>query len=72
MNEFIEVEIIKDKCVGIHECGKCVRVCPVSIFEASGGQLFVVGQNQDECILCDICLQECAPGAINILRLYER
>jgi len=71
MSEFIEVQINNDKCVGINKCGSCVRVCPVSIFEVSEGQPFVVGQNQDECILCDICLQECEPEAINILRLYE-
>ncbi len=71
MSEFINVEINMNKCAGINKCGQCVVVCPVSIFETSGDQPFVVEQNQDECTLCDLCLKECTPNAIYIRRLYE-
>ncbi len=48
----------------------CVRVCPVNIFEKDGQRPRVVAANEDECILCDQCRQECAPGAITIGKKY--
>lgn len=71
MSEFINVEIHMNKCVGITKCGQCVRVCPVNIFEAKGDQPCVVEQNEDECTLCNLCLAECTPNAIDIHKLYE-
>jgi NAD-dependent dihydropyrimidine dehydrogenase PreA subunit len=54
----------------MRECGKCVQLCPVNIFEAQGDQPLVVGENQDECILCDQCLKACTPDAIALHKLY--
>jgi len=71
MSEFIRVEIHMEQCVGITECGLCVRVCPVNIFEDEEGRPLIVEQNQDECTLCDLCLAECKPNAIVIHKLYE-
>ena len=71
MSEFIRVEIDINGCIGIDKCGKCVRVCPVNIFEAEGEQPVIVEQNQDECTLCNLCLDECTPDAIVIVKLYE-
>jgi len=71
MSEFIRVEIDMNGCIGIGKCGKCVRVCPVNIFEAEGEQPVIVEQNQDECTLCNLCLDECTPDAIVIVKLYE-
>ena len=71
MSEFIRVEIDMKSCIGIDKCGKCVQVCPVNIFEAEGEELFIVEQNQDECTLCKLCLDECTPDAIVIVKLYE-
>ncbi|MBU1276626.1 MAG: 4Fe-4S binding protein [Proteobacteria bacterium] len=70
MGYFVEVEISPDKCAGLQECGACVKVCPVNIFEKRGGMPGVVATNEDECILCDLCLDECAPGAITIGKKY--
>ena len=72
MSEFIRVEIDMDRCIGINECGKCVRVCPVNIFEAEGEKPAIVEQNQDECTLCNLCLEECTPDAVVIVKLYEK
>jgi NAD-dependent dihydropyrimidine dehydrogenase PreA subunit len=71
MNEFIDVRIDWNKCVGIKDCGQCVRVCPVNIFEYNLDQPAIVAENLDECTLCNLCLNECRPNAIGILKLYE-
>jgi NAD-dependent dihydropyrimidine dehydrogenase PreA subunit len=71
MSEFIQVVITQDKCTGIGACGKCVQVCPVNIFGAEADRPFIVEENQDECTLCDLCLEECTPDAVVIRKLYE-
>jgi len=71
MSEFIRLEIDLKRCIGMSECGKCVQLCPVNIFEAQRGQPCVVSESQDECILCEQCLEACAPDAIVLHKLYE-
>jgi ferredoxin len=71
LSEFIAVDVDMATCVGIARCGGCVRVCPVSIFQKSGDWPAVVEKNLDECILCELCLQSCDPGAITIRKLYD-
>ena len=71
MSEFIQVSIAEDRCTGIAACGKCVQVCPVNIFGAEGDRPFIIGDNQDECTLCDLCLEECTPDALVLRKLYE-
>ena len=70
MGEFIKVEVDSDKCTGLEACGACIRICPVNIFREAGRRPTVIRENEDECILCDLCLEECSPGAIVIRRLY--
>jgi NAD-dependent dihydropyrimidine dehydrogenase PreA subunit len=70
-SEFIDVDINMNTCVGIAKCGGCVRVCPVGIFRKDEDRPAVVEKNLDECILCELCLQACKPGAITIRKLYE-
>jgi NAD-dependent dihydropyrimidine dehydrogenase PreA subunit len=70
-SEFIDVDINMSTCGGISRCGGCVRVCPVGIFRKDGNRPAVVEKNLDECILCELCLQACEPGAITIRKLYE-
>jgi len=72
MSEFIRVDIDRKICIGIDKCGKCVRVCPVNIFMAEIEEPVIVEQNQDECTLCNLCLEECTPDAIVIVKLYEQ
>jgi ferredoxin len=71
MGEFIEAEIDLEKCLGIQECGECVQVCSVSIFEKQDNHPIVIEDNEDECTLCELCLKACSPGAITIRKLYE-
>ncbi|MCF8040957.1 MAG: hypothetical protein K9K65_07650 [Desulfarculaceae bacterium] len=70
MGYFIEVGIIEDRCIGIDECGACIKVCPVKIFEGKNGIPLIVSKNEDECILCDQCLAECTKKAISISKKY--
>jgi ferredoxin len=71
MSEFIAVEIDRDRCAGISRCGQCIKVCPVNIFENGEDKPRSIEQNQDECILCELCLTACAPNAIIIRKRYE-
>ncbi len=51
---------------------KLVDVCPVGIFEQEkDGALRIVGENLDECVLCDLCVQAAPAGAIQVVKLYE-
>lgn len=70
MGLFIAVDIIEDRCIGIDDCGACIKVCPVNIFEGKHGVPQIISKNEDECILCDQCLQECANDAITITKKY--
>jgi len=70
MSEFIKLEIDFQICVGAYECGKCLTACPMSIFEAKEDNPSIIDENQDECTLCDLCLEVCDPGAIAITKLY--
>ena len=70
MGYFVEIDIAKDKCVGTKECGACIKVCPVNIFEEKDGMPTTIPKNEDECILCDLCLDKCTPNAISISKKY--
>jgi len=72
MSVFIKVEIDKSICSGIEVCGKCVKVCPVNVFDKRGDEPLIVEENEDECILCDLCRQACNVNAVTICKLYEK
>ncbi|MBI2914177.1 MAG: hypothetical protein HYY03_09695 [Chloroflexi bacterium] len=51
---------------------KLVEVCPVNIFaQAADGGAQVVPENEDECVLCDLCVQAAPAGGVKIIKLYE-
>jgi NAD-dependent dihydropyrimidine dehydrogenase PreA subunit len=43
----------------------------VNIFGKEGDNPSVIEDNEDECTLCDLCIQACIPKAITIRKLYE-
>ena len=49
----------KAKCTG---CGTCKDVCPVDVFEITGGKSVV--KNPDACIQCRACEASCPEKAI--------
>jgi NAD-dependent dihydropyrimidine dehydrogenase PreA subunit len=71
MGIFINVKIDYETCLGPENGGQCVGVCPVSIFEPSEAKVVVQDENEDECILCNLCLDKCQASAISITKLYE-
>lgn len=71
MGVFIEIVIDYSKCKGIEECGKCIQVCPVNIFDEDQNKPIIVEENVDECTFCNRCLEECQTDAIQIKKLYE-
>jgi NAD-dependent dihydropyrimidine dehydrogenase PreA subunit len=68
---FIDVEV-DDAVAGDAElAAKLEEVCPVDIFSAEGGQVSVVEENLDECVLCNLCVEAAPEGAVRIVKLYE-
>lgn len=72
MPMFIHVQI-EPAAAGDRELGqKLAEVCPVNIFEvAPDGTANVVEENEDECVLCDLCVQAAPPGQVRVIKLYE-
>ena len=55
------VKINYDLCKGI-DCGECVNVCPMDVFEVDGDKVIVA--KEDECTYCGVCLDSCPNNAI--------
>ena len=72
MGEFIRIIIDQNKCGDIALAQKLMSVCPVNIFEDKKGRPAVNAENEDECTLCELCLQLCPEGGITIVKLYEK
>ncbi len=72
MPMFVHLEIDADAAADRELAKQLVEVCPVNIFEqASDGSARVVEENEDECVLCDLCEQAAPPGMVRVLKLYE-
>ncbi len=68
---FIDVEVdasIRDDAV---IAAKLEEVCPVDIFKNAGGQVEVVDENVDECVLCKLCLEAAPAGTVHVRKLYD-
>ena len=51
---------------------KLTEVCPVSIFaQQDDGTLRIAGENLDECVLCDLCIEAAPKGSVRVVKLYE-
>lgn len=71
MGMFIRLEVDQGICVAAEGCNKCLTVCPVDVFSLAEGRLRVDSQNEDECTLCDLCLEACPRDALRIVKVYE-
>jgi len=69
---FIKLTIDRGKCISASGCTTCVSVCPVDIFKQSDDKspIVVNEANEDECILCELCLTQCPTKAITLQKLY--
>ena len=68
---FIQVEVDPKIASNADSAKKLAEVCPVAIFDATGGKLRIVEDNLDECVLCDLCTQA-FPDGVRVVKLYEK
>lgn len=54
--------IDRGKCTN---CGTCVSVCPVGVYEMKEGKVEIV--NKDACLACRACEAQCPNQAIQII-----
>jgi len=47
------------------------EVCPVDIFRATPAGVEIVGENLDECVLCELCINAAPAGTVRIVKLYS-
>ena len=70
---FIRLEVDPKAAADRDLAKKLVEVCPVSIFDLDAeGKARVVEENEDECVLCDLCVQAAPPGQVRVIKLYEK
>ena len=70
MGIFIEVRVDREACQVAQGCKQCVRVCPVAAFEIDDRQVTQAHENEDECTLCNLCVDQCPGKAVQLVRLY--
>jgi NAD-dependent dihydropyrimidine dehydrogenase PreA subunit len=68
---FVNLEVDASLCAREPRCRECVSSCPVDIFvRPDAGTAQVVPQNEDECILCRLCVDRCPVSAVSLAKLY--
>ena len=70
MGLFITVSIDEYDCLGLSACGNCLGKCPVSIFTKGKDVPVIDLENEDECTLCNLCIDACEPDCIKIKKEY--
>jgi len=68
---FIDVEVSDEIRDDADLAKKLEEVCPVDIYADDGGEVKVVGENLDECILCNLCVEAAPPGGVVVKKLYD-
>jgi NAD-dependent dihydropyrimidine dehydrogenase PreA subunit len=68
---FVRLEVDADLCAREPACRECVQSCPVDIFFRNDGDTaHSIPDNEDECILCDQCVERCPVNAVTLVKLY--
>ncbi len=68
---FLVLQVDRKRCRDGAACARCVDVCPVDVFRLEDGKLTIDAENEDECTLCELCLQACPQEALRLIKLYE-
>lgn len=71
MSMFIHCEVDEPAASDADVAKRLASVCPVDIFADDGGRVRVVEENEDECILCGLCLDAAPEGAVRVIKLYD-
>jgi NAD-dependent dihydropyrimidine dehydrogenase PreA subunit len=68
---FIDVEVAEDVRSDAELAKKLEDACPVDIYANRDGQVEVIEDNLDECVLCELCIQAAPAGKVRVLKLYD-
>ncbi len=69
---FIAVEVDDQAAADTALAKKLTEACPVDIFaQTDTGTLELVQSSLDECVLCRLCLDASADGAVKVIKLYD-
>jgi NAD-dependent dihydropyrimidine dehydrogenase PreA subunit len=68
---FIDVQVDESIKDDADIAQKLEDACPVDIFANTDGQLTVVDENLDECVLCELCTKAAPAGTLKVLKLYD-
>ncbi len=69
---FIDLKVADEAAKDRAVVAKLAAVCPVDIFEqAPSGELRIVEENLDECVLCDLCISAAPSNSVEVIKLYE-
>jgi len=68
---FIDVEVEDSIRNDAAVAAKLEEVCPVDIFKDADGNVEIVAENVDECVLCRLCIEASPPGTVHVKKLYD-
>ena len=68
---FVRVEVDDSVAGDAATAKQLAGICPVDIFSDDAGRVSLVEDNIDECILCGLCLEVGAQGAVRVYKLYD-
>jgi NAD-dependent dihydropyrimidine dehydrogenase PreA subunit len=70
MGVFIQIDVDESR-LTTEVAERLVSLCPVDIFALHGGQLMVQPEQEDECTLCELCLDVAPAGVVTIHKTYK-
>jgi ferredoxin-like protein FixX len=68
---FIDVEVSDEIRDDPEVAAKLAEVCPVDIYADDDGEVAIVRENLDECVLCNLCVEAAPPGGVVVKKLYD-
>lgn len=70
MGVFITIEVDQDQ-IEVETARQITALCPVDIFVVERGRLTIQPEQEDECTLCELCLDAAPAGALTINKRYK-
>jgi len=71
-NLFIDVVVAPEAASDPKVAARLAEVCPVDIYATGeAGELRIVEENLDECVLCRLCIDAAPPGTVTVRKLYD-
>lgn len=72
-----KITVDDSTCLGPHECGQCLRTCPMTVFIAGPTKVWkfretdrkdyrVYARYYDQCVMCYKCVEVCPVEAITV------